>query len=205
MSKARCTASCSCRGLCVFGAAMNAWAKLSVRAVQLKPGNSATDEIQSFLERDNRKVQNPEHIWFQQSPCPAARPTKLDRRASASSMPERLTYDHDTRRHRRLYRRPGQKAWEVDGPRSRTLLSEIKTVGIIGAGTMGGGIAMNFATAGFDVKIVENQTRGAGSRPCRCARQLSALQRQRAVSPRRSRSAHGAVPRLLKPCGTGRV
>src|ERR1700761_4744195 len=31
----------------------------------------------------------------------------------------------------------------------------VKTVGIIGAGTMGGGIAMNFANAGIAVKIVE--------------------------------------------------
>ncbi len=32
---------------------------------------------------------------------------------------------------------------------------EIKTVGILGAGTMGGGIAMNFANMGIPVKIVE--------------------------------------------------
>ena len=32
---------------------------------------------------------------------------------------------------------------------------EIKTVGILGAGTMGGGIAMNFANVGIPVKIVE--------------------------------------------------
>ncbi len=51
----------------------------------------------------------------------------------------------------------GQKAWEIEGLDPRTLLREIKTVGIIGAGTMGGGIAMNFATAGFDVKIVEQK------------------------------------------------
>lgn len=36
-----------------------------------------------------------------------------------------------------------------------TPLREIKTVGILGAGTMGGGIAMNFANAGIPVKIVE--------------------------------------------------
>jgi len=36
-----------------------------------------------------------------------------------------------------------------------TPLRKIKTVGILGAGTMGGGIAMNFANAGIPVKIVE--------------------------------------------------
>ena len=49
----------------------------------------------------------------------------------------------------------GKAAWEVPGLDENTPQREIKTVGIIGAGTMGGGIAMNFATAGYDVKIVE--------------------------------------------------
>jgi 3-hydroxyacyl-CoA dehydrogenase len=51
----------------------------------------------------------------------------------------------------------GQKAWEVEGLDPSTPHRDIKTVGIIGAGTMGGGIAMNFATAGFDIKIVETK------------------------------------------------
>ena len=41
-----------------------------------------------------------------------------------------------------------------DIPRD-TPLREVKTVGILGAGTMGGGIAMNFLNAGIPVKIVE--------------------------------------------------
>ncbi len=49
----------------------------------------------------------------------------------------------------------GKAAWDVPDLPANTPLREIKTVGIIGAGTMGGGIAMNFATAGFDVRIVE--------------------------------------------------
>ena len=49
----------------------------------------------------------------------------------------------------------GHAAWEVPDLPADTPLREIKTVGIIGAGTMGGGIAMNFATAGINVRIVE--------------------------------------------------
>ncbi len=49
----------------------------------------------------------------------------------------------------------GMAAWDVPGIDTTTPRRDLKTVGIIGAGTMGGGIAMNFATAGFDVKIVE--------------------------------------------------
>ncbi|WP_372988667.1 3-hydroxyacyl-CoA dehydrogenase NAD-binding domain-containing protein [Sulfitobacter sp.] len=49
----------------------------------------------------------------------------------------------------------GKAAWEVPDLPAGTALREIKSVGIIGAGTMGGGIAMNFATAGIPVTIVE--------------------------------------------------
>ncbi|MHA6261881.1 3-hydroxyacyl-CoA dehydrogenase [Arenibacterium sp. CAU 1754] len=51
----------------------------------------------------------------------------------------------------------GKAAWEVPGLAPDTRTRDIKTVGIIGAGTMGGGIAMNFATAGFNVRIVETK------------------------------------------------
>jgi len=49
----------------------------------------------------------------------------------------------------------GHAAWEVPDLPAGIAQRPIKTVGIIGAGTMGGGIAMNFATAGFNVRIVE--------------------------------------------------
>jgi len=51
----------------------------------------------------------------------------------------------------------GAAAWDVPGIDATTARREIKTVGIIGAGTMGGGIAMNFATAGIPVRIVETK------------------------------------------------
>ncbi|MEP1944961.1 MAG: 3-hydroxyacyl-CoA dehydrogenase NAD-binding domain-containing protein, partial [Sulfitobacter sp.] len=49
----------------------------------------------------------------------------------------------------------GKEAWHVPDLPTNTPQRDIKTVGIIGAGTMGGGIGMNFATAGYNVKIVE--------------------------------------------------
>ena len=45
----------------------------------------------------------------------------------------------------------------IDGLPDKIALRPIKKVGIIGAGTMGGGIAMNFATAGIPVTIVETR------------------------------------------------
>ena len=50
-----------------------------------------------------------------------------------------------------------KKTWEIEGLAAGTPLRDIQTVGIIGGGTMGGGIAMNFATAGLEVKIVETK------------------------------------------------
>ena len=45
-------------------------------------------------------------------------------------------------------------------------MTQVETAGVIGAGTMGGGIAMNFANAGIPVTIVEaeqdNLDRGLG-------------------------------------------
>ncbi|GAB1257895.1 hypothetical protein NBRC116494_23970 [Aurantivibrio plasticivorans] len=48
-------------------------------------------------------------------------------------------------------------AWDVPGLAADIQIRPISKVGIIGAGTMGGGIAMNFATAGYEVVIVETQ------------------------------------------------
>src|SRR5687768_14743197 len=47
------------------------------------------------------------------------------------------------------------KAAQVDGIGADTPRQPIRRVGVLGAGTMGGGIAMNFLTAGIPVTIVE--------------------------------------------------
>ena len=46
-------------------------------------------------------------------------------------------------------------AWDIRGLADGTTTRDIKKVGIIGAGTMGGGISMNFASIGLPVTIVE--------------------------------------------------
>jgi 3-hydroxyacyl-CoA dehydrogenase len=48
-------------------------------------------------------------------------------------------------------------ASRIDGVSADTPLIPINTVGILGAGTMGGGIAMNFLSAGIPVTIVERE------------------------------------------------
>ena len=49
------------------------------------------------------------------------------------------------------------KAAQVDDIPAGTALKPIARVGVLGAGTMGGGIAMNFLTAGIPVTIVETE------------------------------------------------
>lgn len=51
----------------------------------------------------------------------------------------------------------GTLAWEVPNLPEGIPHRPVKTVGVIGAGTMGGGISMNFVNAGMTVKIVETQ------------------------------------------------
>ena len=50
-----------------------------------------------------------------------------------------------------------QAASVIDDVPADTPLIQIHTVGIVGAGTMGGGIAMNFANAGIPVHLVETR------------------------------------------------
>jgi len=56
----------------------------------------------------------------------------------------------------RYYFFASREAWKIPGLKDATLLP-VKTVGVIGAGTMGGGITMNFLNAGIPVHIVETR------------------------------------------------
>lgn len=55
----------------------------------------------------------------------------------------------------RYYFFASRQVWQLPDIGADTPLLPVKQVGIIGAGTMGGGIAMNFLNAGYPVTIVE--------------------------------------------------
>ena len=57
----------------------------------------------------------------------------------------------------RYYFFASRQAWNVPDVPAGTPTIPVNTVGIIGAGTMGGGIAMNFLNAGIPVTIVETR------------------------------------------------
>ena len=50
-----------------------------------------------------------------------------------------------------------REVWKIPGIDSKTATVPINRVGVIGAGTMGGGIAMNFVNAGIPVTIIETK------------------------------------------------
>ena len=63
---------------------------------------------------------------------------------------------------------------------------------VIGAGTMGGGIAMNFANAGIPVTVVEVDPGGARPRPRRRPQELRGHRRRKGrLTAGRRREAHG--------------
>ena len=64
-----------------------------------------------------------------------------------------------------------QAAKIPDVPADTPLIS-VNKAGVIGAGTMGGGITMNLVNVGIPVTIVETSAGGAGSRPESDPRQL---------------------------------
>ena len=74
-----------------------------------------------------------------------------------------------------------------DIPRETPLLPEIKTAAVVGAGTMGGGIAMSFADFGFPVKLLEATPGGARPRASQRIRNNYADQRQARQPHRRRR------------------
>jgi len=61
----------------------------------------------------------------------------------------------------------GRLAWEVPGITADIQRRPVERVGVIGAGTMGGGISMNFLTAGIPVTMgVFRRTRSISAWGC---------------------------------------
>jgi 3-hydroxyacyl-CoA dehydrogenase len=67
---------------------------------------------------------------------------------------ERLRQSAPSRALRHLFLAERQAA-KIPGLPKKVVLQKISSVGVVGAGTMGGGIAMNFANAGIPIVIVE--------------------------------------------------
>lgn len=93
-----------------------------------------------------------------------------------------MTPESRSLRHLFMAERAASKIPDVPGD---TPVREIRTVGVIGAGTMGGGISMNFLNAGIPVTILETKQE-ALDRGVATIRKNYEAQVKRASSPSRS-------------------
>src|SRR5919198_1326243 len=83
-----------------------------------------------------------------------------------------------------------RQVWKIPDVTEDTPTMPVRTVGVIGAGTMGGGIAMSFANAGLPVKIVEVKQEALD-------RGLSVVRRNYESSARKGRLPMEEVERRL--------
>ncbi|WHA44104.1 3-hydroxyacyl-CoA dehydrogenase NAD-binding domain-containing protein [Agrobacterium larrymoorei] len=70
---------------------------------------------------------------------------------------------------------------------------DLKTIGIVGAGTMGAGIAACFLSAGYKVRLVDQNTEALASLPERLTTMLTTPSVQELIAPRFSTSADVAT------------
>ncbi|TKD52842.1 3-hydroxyacyl-CoA dehydrogenase NAD-binding domain-containing protein [Sphingomonas baiyangensis] len=90
-----------------------------------------------------------------------------------------------------------RKASKIDGIPADTRPRDIKRVGIIGAGTMGGGIAMNFLSAGIPVTIVEMQQDALDRGTATMRKNYEATAAKGRMKPEQVEAAMGALTPTL--------
>src|SRR4051794_35412526 len=84
-----------------------------------------------------------------------------------------------------------RQVWKIPDVPETTETLPIRKVGIVGAGTMGGGIAMNFANAGIPVTLVE-------AKPDALERGLSVIRRNYESSAKRGRLTPDGVEERMR-------
>ena len=88
---------------------------------------------------------------------------------------------------------------------SSTPVRKIERVGVIGAGTMGGGIAMNFVNAGLPVTLLETKQDALDRGVATIRKNYEAQRQEGQAHGREARTAHGADhadARLRRPRAT---
>ncbi|TPG21488.1 3-hydroxyacyl-CoA dehydrogenase [Sphingomonas koreensis] len=90
-----------------------------------------------------------------------------------------------------------RKAQKIDGIADDIQLRPIKKVGVIGAGTMGGGISMNFLSAGIPVTIVEMQQDALDRGTATIRKNYEATAAKGRMKPEQVEAAMGALTPTL--------
>ncbi len=123
-----------------------------------KTAQADPDAVAAFKKENARRFRNFD--------APAANIACVEKAADGSSFAEGIAFEREqfmalmmgvqSAAQRHIFFAERQAA-KIDDVPANTKLREIKRVGVIGAGTMGGGISMNFLSAGIPVTIVEMQ------------------------------------------------
>ncbi|MDY1007892.1 MULTISPECIES: 3-hydroxyacyl-CoA dehydrogenase NAD-binding domain-containing protein [unclassified Sphingomonas] len=123
-----------------------------------KTAQADPDAVAAFKKENARRFRNFD--------APAANIACVEKAADGSSFADGIAFEREqfmalmmgvqSAAQRHIFFAERQAA-KIDDVPAETKLREIKRVGVIGAGTMGGGIAMNFLSAGIPVTIVEMQ------------------------------------------------
>ncbi len=123
-----------------------------------KTAQADPDAVAAFKRENARRFRNFD--------APAANIACVEKAADGSSFAEGIAFEREqfmalmtgvqSAAQRHIFFAERQAA-KIDDVPADTKLREIKRVGVIGAGTMGGGISMNFLSAGIPVTIVEMQ------------------------------------------------
>jgi 3-hydroxyacyl-CoA dehydrogenase len=123
-----------------------------------KTAQADPDAVAAFKKENARRFRNFD--------APAANIACVEKASDGSSFAEGVAFEREqfmalmmgvqSAAQRHIFFAERQAA-KIDDVPADTKLREIKRVGVIGAGTMGGGIAMNFLSAGIPVTIVEMQ------------------------------------------------
>ncbi len=123
-----------------------------------KTAQADPEAVAAFKKENARRFRNFD--------APAANIACVEKAADGSSFAEGIAFEREqfmalmtgvqSAAQRHIFFAERQAA-KIDDVPADTKLREIKRVGVIGAGTMGGGISMNFLSAGIQVTIVEMQ------------------------------------------------
>ena len=123
-----------------------------------KTATADPDAVAAFRQANARK--------FRGFDAPEANIRCVEKATDGSSFADGLTFERaefmklmggtQSAAQRHLFFAERQAA-KIEGLPADTQLRDIRRVGVIGAGTMGGGISMNFLSAGIPVTIVETQ------------------------------------------------
>ena len=124
-----------------------------------KTAQADPEAVAAFKKENARRFRNFD--------APAANIACVEKAADGSSFADGVAFEREqfmalmmgvqSAAQRHIFFFAERQAAKIDDVPADTKLREIKRVGVIGAGTMGGGISMNFLSAGIPVTIVEMQ------------------------------------------------